>query len=77
MLQNTFYILGGDGASGGSSEVWKYSINLSGAFVWIRVTVAGNEFFGRAEHTSAVLDNAISVISGAVSGKSGMAAVLG
>ena len=64
VLQNTFYILGGDGALGSSSEVWRYSVNASGAFRWTKVTGAGNKFTGRIDHSTAVLGGTLYVIGG-------------
>ena len=66
MLQNALYLMGGSGAPGSKREVWESSdlTTASGGVVWTRVTVAGNKFTGRQEHSSAVLGGALYVLGG-------------
>ena len=67
VLENALYLMGGDGGpSGGEDEVWRSSDDTTnpGAVVWTRVTVVGNEFSERVEHSSAVLGDALYVIGG-------------
>ena len=66
VLQNALYLMGGSGAPGSKREVWESSdlTTASGGVVWTRVTVAGNKFTGRQEHSSAVLGGALYVLGG-------------
>ena len=66
MLDNNFYLTGGDGPVGSPSEVWEYSDDPTnpGDILLTKVNVSANTFTGRQQHSSAVLSGALYVIGG-------------
>ena len=66
VLENNFYLTGGDGPVGSPSEVWEYSDDPTnpGDIRLTKVNVSANTFTGRQQHSSAVLSGALYVIGG-------------